>query len=134
MIGELKQDWSFLADPVARTDTLDRYKYLPWGGDAQHYASFGLEYRTEYEYFDSWMFRAGPQDHNGYVMSRVMPHDRPVSLRRPPPGTLKGEHNISKESGKVDVSPIGFLCHRLPPCGALHLNRQNSSYLFPLTL
>ena len=40
-----EQDWSFLADPTARTDTLDRWKYLPWGSDAQHYASFGLEYR-----------------------------------------------------------------------------------------
>ena len=65
-------DWSFL--PKARTGTLDRYKYVHWGGDAQHYASLGLEYRTEYEYFDNWMFGAGPQDHNGYVMSRVMPH------------------------------------------------------------
>jgi hypothetical protein len=69
-----EQDWSFLADTTARTDPWDRLKYLPWGHDAQHYASFGLEYRTEYEYFDNWMFGAGPQDHNGYVMSRAMPH------------------------------------------------------------
>jgi hypothetical protein len=69
-----EQDWSFLADPADRTDALDRLKYLHWGEDAQHYASFGLEYRTEYEYFDNWMFGAGQQDHNGYVMIRVMPH------------------------------------------------------------
>jgi hypothetical protein len=67
-----EQDWSFLADPTART--LDRCKYLPRGSDAQQYGSFGLEYRTEYEYFDNWMFGACPQDHNGYVMSRMMPH------------------------------------------------------------
>jgi len=60
--------------PASQNDCLDRCKYLPWGADAQHYASFGLEYRTEYEYFDNWMFGAGPQDHNGCVMSRVMPH------------------------------------------------------------
>ena len=69
-----EQDWSFLADPAARTDALDRFKYVPWGENPQHYVSFGLEYRTEYEYFDNWMFGAGPQDPNGYVMSRVMPH------------------------------------------------------------
>jgi hypothetical protein len=54
-----EQDWSFLADPKARTDTLDRYKYVPWRVDAQHYASFGLECRTEYEYFDNWMVLLG---------------------------------------------------------------------------
>jgi hypothetical protein len=69
-----EQDWSFLADPTRRTDPYDRLKYLPWGDDAQHYASLGFEERTEYEYFDNWMFGAGPQDHNGYVMFRVMPH------------------------------------------------------------
>ncbi len=38
------------------------------------YLSFGFEYRIEYEYDDNWMFGAGPQDQNGYVMNRVMPH------------------------------------------------------------
>jgi len=40
----------------------------------QLYLSLGFEYRIEYEYDDNWMFGAGPQDHNGYVMDRVMPH------------------------------------------------------------
>ena len=44
------------------------------GSDAQHYVSLGFEERTEYEYFDNWVFGAEPQDHNGYVMTRVMPH------------------------------------------------------------
>jgi Alginate export len=69
-----EQDWSFLADTNQRTDPYDRLKYLPWGNEPQHYASCGLEDRTEYEYFDNWMFGAGPQDHNGYVLIRVMPH------------------------------------------------------------
>jgi hypothetical protein len=38
------------------------------------YLSLGLEYRTEYEYFDNWMLGAGPQDHNGYLLIRVMLH------------------------------------------------------------
>ena len=69
-----EQDWSFLADSMRRSDPYDRLKYLPWGNDTQHYVSLGFEQRTEYEYFDHWMFGSGPQDHNGYAMIRVMPH------------------------------------------------------------
>lgn len=69
-----EQDWSFLADSTHRTDPYDRLKYLPLGVESQHYASLGFEGRTEYEYFDNWMFSAGPQDHNGYGLVRVMPH------------------------------------------------------------
>ena len=69
-----EQNWSFLADPTKRTDFFDPVKYISLRGKPQWYLSFGLEYRIEYEYFDNWMFGAGPQDHNGYVMDRVMPH------------------------------------------------------------
>jgi hypothetical protein len=69
-----EQNWSFLADSSKRTDFFDAAKYIRFGGKPQKYLSLGLEYRTEYEYYDNWMFGAGPQDHNGYVMSRVMPH------------------------------------------------------------
>jgi hypothetical protein len=69
-----EQDWSFLADKKMRTDAFDRLKYLKWGTGNQQYASLGLEYRTEYEYFDNWMFGAGVQDHNGYGLIRLMPH------------------------------------------------------------
>jgi Alginate export len=69
-----EQDWSFLARPAQRPDFFDPAKYIRLGDDPQKYVSFGLEYRTEYEYYDNWMLGAGPQDHNGYVFSRVMPH------------------------------------------------------------
>jgi len=69
-----EQNWSFLADPSQRTDFFDPVKYVRLGNNPQCYLSFGFEYRIEYEYFDNWMFGAGPQDHNGYVMDRVMPH------------------------------------------------------------
>jgi hypothetical protein len=69
-----EQDWSFLSRPTSHPDFFDPAKYIPLGGDPQQYLSFGLEYRTEYEYYDNWMLGAGPQDHNGYVMIRVMPH------------------------------------------------------------
>jgi Alginate export len=69
-----EQDWSFLTDRSARTDTYDRLKYMPWGDGTQHYVSLGFESREEYEYFDNWAFGAGPQDHNGYALIRLMPH------------------------------------------------------------
>jgi hypothetical protein len=69
-----EQNWSFLADPAKRRDLFDPVKYIPLGKNPQRYLSLGFEYRIEYEYYDNWMFGAGPQDHNGYVMNRVMPH------------------------------------------------------------
>jgi hypothetical protein len=69
-----EQDWSFLADSSTRTDFFDPVKFIPFSDSPQLYLSLGFEYRVEYEYFDNWMFGAGPQDHNGYVMNRVMPH------------------------------------------------------------
>jgi Alginate export len=69
-----EQNWSFLADSAKRTDFFDPVKYISFGDNPQLYLSLGFEYRIEYEYFDNWMFGAGPQDHNGYVMNRAMPH------------------------------------------------------------
>ncbi len=69
-----EQNWSFLADPSKRTDFFDPVKYVSLGENPQLYLSLGVEYRIEYEYYDNWMFGAGPQDPNGYVMNRVMPH------------------------------------------------------------
>jgi hypothetical protein len=69
-----EQNWSFLADSSKRTDFFDPVKYISFGDNPQLYLSIGFEYRIQYEYYDNWMFGAGPQDHNGYVMNRVMPH------------------------------------------------------------
>ncbi|MFT4111346.1 alginate export family protein [Silvibacterium sp.] len=69
-----EQNWSFLADGSMRTDPLDKLKYLQWGASKQQYVSLGFESREEYEYFDNWMFGAGPQDPNGYGLIRLMPH------------------------------------------------------------
>jgi hypothetical protein len=69
-----EQDWSFLVRPALRPDFFDPAKHIRLGDDPQRYISLGLEYRTEYEYYGNWMFGAGPQDHNGYVLSRVLPH------------------------------------------------------------
>jgi len=69
-----EHNWSFLADPSKRTDFFDPVKYIPFGENPQLYLSLGFEYRIQYEYYNNWMFGAGPQDQNGYVMNRVMPH------------------------------------------------------------
>jgi hypothetical protein len=69
-----EQDWSFLTHTEQYPDFFDPAKYIRLGDDPKRYLSLGLEYRTEYEYYGNWMFGAGPQDHNGYVLSRVMPH------------------------------------------------------------
>jgi hypothetical protein len=69
-----EQDWSFLAGQQKRSDAFDRLKYIRWGAGDQQYASLGFEFRSEYEYFDNWMFGAGSQDHNGYALIRLMPH------------------------------------------------------------
>src|SRR5271154_160704 len=69
-----EQDWSFLANASERTDIFDPAKYIPLGKNPNRYLSLGFEYRIEYEYFDNWMFGAGPQDRHGYVLNRVMPH------------------------------------------------------------
>ncbi len=69
-----EQDWSFLADSSMRSDALDRLKYVRLGQSAQKYLALGFESREEYEYFSHWAFGAGPQDHNGYALIRLMPH------------------------------------------------------------
>ncbi len=70
-----EEDWSFLADQSQRTDFFDPAKYLQLKGDKpSRYLSFGLEYRTEYEYYRNSTFGMGVQDQNGYLLSRVMPH------------------------------------------------------------
>jgi hypothetical protein len=69
-----EQNWSFLADSSKRTGFFDPVKYIPFGDNPQLYLSLGFEYRIQYEYYDNWLFGAGPQDHNGCVMNRVMPH------------------------------------------------------------
>jgi hypothetical protein len=93
-----EQDWSFLARLVQHPDFFDPAKYIRLGDDSQRYISFGLEYRTEYEYYDNWMPGAGPQDHNGYVLSRVMPH---FDLHAGPDFRLFSEWEFDYVAGRV---------------------------------
>jgi hypothetical protein len=63
-----EQNWSFLSDSSKRTDFFDPLKYIPLGDNPQVYLSLGFEYRIQYEYFDNWMFGAGPGT-SGYFRS-----------------------------------------------------------------
>jgi hypothetical protein len=67
------ENWSFLKDPDQRTDFFDPVKYIEIGnGDS--FLSFGLEYRIEYERYTAYNFGIGPQDQNGYLLQRLLPH------------------------------------------------------------
>ena len=54
-----EEDWSFLADPTARTDRLDALKYVPIGKGGA-YASFGGEARVYLESFRNENFGRPP--------------------------------------------------------------------------
>ncbi len=96
-----EQDWSFLARPAQHPDFFDPAKYIRLGDDPQKYISFGLEYRTEYEYYDNWLLGAGAQDPNGYVFNSVMPH---FDLHAGPDFRLFSEWEFDYVAGRVGFS------------------------------
>lgn len=65
-------DYSFLADPEARTDFWDPLKYISLGSP-DHYMTFGFEYRTQWEWYNNANWGAGPQTAGGYNLERIMP-------------------------------------------------------------
>jgi alginate export protein len=67
------EDWSFLRDPAKRVDPYDRLKFIPLNDSGTIYLTLGLENRTEFQYLNNNDWGAGPQDHNGYVLERLMP-------------------------------------------------------------
>src|SRR5580704_13260537 len=67
------EDWSFLRDPAKRVDPYDRLKFIPLNDSGTNYLTLGLENRTELQYLNSSDWGAGPQDHSGYVLERLMP-------------------------------------------------------------
>jgi Alginate export len=67
------EDWRFLRDPAQRIARYDRLKFIPLNDSGTNYLTFGLENRTEFQYLNSSDWGAGPQDHSGYVLERLMP-------------------------------------------------------------
>jgi hypothetical protein len=66
------ENWSFLKGRSKRTDKFDPIKYIALGSDS--YLSLGNEYRMEYERYTASNFGEGPQDQNGYLLVRELPH------------------------------------------------------------
>lgn len=68
------EDYSYLKDPSRRTDFFDPVKYVPLDESGDSYASVGGQARYRYEYFNNYNFGAGPQDEDGYGLTRLMAH------------------------------------------------------------
>jgi hypothetical protein len=66
------ENYSFLKDPAARKDPLDKLKYIPLSEPGDSYLTLGGELRDRYENFHNYVFGSGPQDPNGYNLLRVM--------------------------------------------------------------
>lgn len=67
-----EEDFSYLKDPLRRTDPFDPVKYIPLAGKEDWFLTFGGEARERYEYFNNRNFGGGIQDRNGYLLQRYM--------------------------------------------------------------
>jgi len=65
------EDDAYLKDASKHTDFFDPIKYLPLGDDS--YLSLGGQFRYRYEFFNN-NFGVGPQDDNGYHLTRYQLH------------------------------------------------------------
>jgi hypothetical protein len=68
------EDYSYLKDPSKRSDVWDPLKYIPFDDSGDYYASVGAQARYRYEYFNNNAFGAGPQDEDGYHLTRFLAH------------------------------------------------------------
>src|SRR5690349_15348296 len=66
------EDWSPLADPRARTEPLDRLKYIPLPfDDPKSYVSLGVTARERFELNDAALFGIGGNNSNAYLLDRL---------------------------------------------------------------
>src|SRR6266481_711650 len=68
------ENYSYLRDPLQRTDFLDPIKYIALGAGSNSYLTLGGEIRERYEYFHNNLWGRGPQDDDGYFLQRYMIH------------------------------------------------------------
>lgn len=66
------EDYSFLRNLPKGRDYLDPLKFIPL--DAHGWLTLGGEGRLRYEYFDHALWGQGPQDSDGYLLTRLMLH------------------------------------------------------------
>jgi hypothetical protein len=67
------EDYSYLADPAARTDPFDPLKYIPLPRP-DFYLSLGGQARYRFDYFNNLNFGRGPQDEDGFHLVRLLAH------------------------------------------------------------
>src|SRR5436305_13338046 len=70
-----EEDYSYLKSPDARgKDPFDPIKFVPLNTSGSAYLSFGGQVRERYDYFNNLNFGAGPQDEDGFRLTRMLAH------------------------------------------------------------
>lgn len=69
-----EEDYSYLKNPANRSDLFDPIKYVPLSSDRDWYLTFGGQARERYDYFNNTNFGAGPQDEDGFRLTRLLAH------------------------------------------------------------
>lgn len=69
-----EEDWGYLRNKSARSERLDRIKYIPLRGREGWYVSIGGEARMRYERFDNPLWGQEAEDGSGYLLQRYMLH------------------------------------------------------------
>ena len=68
------EDWSYLKDRSQRSDFFDPIKYMPFNEKGDVYTSFGGQARLRYDLFNNSNFGAGPEDNDGFYLTRLLAH------------------------------------------------------------
>lgn len=96
------EDYSYLADPAARTGLFDPIKYIPIG-DGPAFLSLGGELRHRYEYTRNPGFGADPQDRGAFLQRYILHAD----LRVSPDFRLFGQFLSAFANGRAEgPSPV----------------------------
>ena len=66
-----EKNWSAFADPAARPDAWDRWKYVPLR-HRDWFLTLAGEARERYEVLNHPNFGSGPSDENGYLLQRYL--------------------------------------------------------------
>ncbi len=66
------EDYTYLRDPDKHDDFFDPIKYIPLDKAGDIYLTLGGDLRERYELFNHNSFGTGPQDHDGYWLTRLM--------------------------------------------------------------
>ena len=98
------EDWSALADPRARTEPLDRLKYIPLPfDDPKSYVSLGLTVRERFELNDAPLFGIAGNKSDSYLLDRLQWH---VDVRPNAHWQIFVEFEDVRAPGKAVITPV----------------------------